>query len=743
MSELLQATTLAGWWDGVLRMTIASGTLLLAIMALDGLLARRASARWRAALYLAVFLRVLLPVSWKTPLGLVGGPATVAVAPASAATTAESAMIAPAGEAPSPANTRALPPLALHAGVAGLLLLGWAAARGLLERSLRQAGPADPRVAALAPRGLRVVQHPAHGPAVFGLLRPRIVMPASLTATLDDDALAAVMRHEAAHVSRHDPVRLVLLQLFTFLAWPLLPAWLATWRVRGLMEQACDEAALTGASASQRRAYGEALIRVASWQPLRTRLALGMLAFGGGLAPRLRALRVTRRWPAVAQVAVVAVAATGVLLLSGSRASHAGAPLPDAASVARDDGAPIARLDVRAWIADDATARAAWPVPGGLSAGGGVVPVSTSLSPLPADIVDQLRAALDAATDSGRAQVMGSAHPRMRFDSAPTQVRFEAGWLTEAARIALAAHVQEQGLAIDARIEWGTRPAGAPPSAGALEASTLSDQRGALLPAVFASRLASDRWGLVLVTGRSLDDTSPLGLIRDHIETLGCVPEALTTEGSLVSVRGTCPTPLALAHVLRMLDESRDIIAPSLNSQRNDPGVTHFGLSFSFRPTSPRRTAAVTLRLATIDADAAASLLPPGSRPGDRWDLSDESAPFRIDVELSRLERARHPRAWTISRPMVALELGQEGSIATEDPGSGAVACRVLVTEAPAGLHTSVIVNAPAYLGAEPLRTESDSLAWAVTRPIAGSDRLFLLVVTTQEWTEAGATPGR
>ena len=72
MSELYRALSLSGWFDSVLRLTLASGGVLLAVLAADMLLARRVSARWRAALYLAVFVRVVLPGSWGSPMGVIG-----------------------------------------------------------------------------------------------------------------------------------------------------------------------------------------------------------------------------------------------------------------------------------------------------------------------------------------------------------------------------------------------------------------------------------------------------------------------------------------------------------------------------------------------------------------------------------------------------------------------------------------------------------------------------------------------
>ena len=342
MTELYRALTLSGWLDAAFSMTLATGAVLLVTLLADLALVRRVSARWRAALYLAVFLRIALPASWASPLGFFSHEIP-APAPAHAAivgrTEPENGDIPQfsASHAATDAPSRfAL----LMLGVAGALVAAAGAARLVASRALRHARPASARVAGLA-AGARVLEHPTRGPAVYGLLRPRILVPTPLVERLDDDALGAVLRHEAAHVARRDPWRLALLQLATFIAWPLLPAWIAAWRVRGLMEQACDEVALAEAGAAQRRSYGEALLAVADWQPLHARLALGMLSFGGGLAPRLRALRFTRRWPVIAQVALIATLGCATVLASGERTLVASEPVVGAEPVESSEEASL------------------------------------------------------------------------------------------------------------------------------------------------------------------------------------------------------------------------------------------------------------------------------------------------------------------------------------------------------------------------------------------------------------------
>jgi hypothetical protein len=70
---------------------------------------------------------------------------------------------------------------------------------------------------AMALRGPRRVA----SAAVVGLLRPRVVVCPAFMARLDPEAREAVLAHEAAHATAHDPLRVLAAQLLADLQWPL------------------------------------------------------------------------------------------------------------------------------------------------------------------------------------------------------------------------------------------------------------------------------------------------------------------------------------------------------------------------------------------------------------------------------------------------------------------------------------------------------------------------------------------
>ena len=107
--------------------------------------------------------------------------------------------------------------------------------------------------------GASVYIAPDIGPAVVGLLRPRIVVPTWLTeASASHQAM--VIAHEQAHLAGHDPqVLTVALFLLVLMPWNL-PLWWQLHRLRCAIEVDCDARVLE--RGLDTRQYGEMLIDV-------------------------------------------------------------------------------------------------------------------------------------------------------------------------------------------------------------------------------------------------------------------------------------------------------------------------------------------------------------------------------------------------------------------------------------------------------------------------------------------------
>lgn len=137
-------------------------------------------------------------------------------------------------------------------------------------------------------------------PAVYGILRPRILIPQDMPEAL----LPSVLAHENAHIRRMDNLwRLVAvatacLHWFNPAAWLLLKAFLHE------TEMACDECAISTMDAPARRAYAHALVDTTADN--RTLVS----PFGGSpLRSRISALCSFRRLTAWSLAAFLALSA--------------------------------------------------------------------------------------------------------------------------------------------------------------------------------------------------------------------------------------------------------------------------------------------------------------------------------------------------------------------------------------------------------------------------------------------------
>jgi hypothetical protein len=126
------------------------------------------------------------------------------------------------------------------------------------------------------------------------------------------------------------------MELLAVVAWPVVPLWLAIARVRQLVELACDEAALAGADATERRRYGHTLLDMAEGRSFAVApLGAGELHFGSTLRARIEALASQRHWPLAAQALTLSFAPIALLVAcSGASPSPPTPPAPTVAAAA-------------------------------------------------------------------------------------------------------------------------------------------------------------------------------------------------------------------------------------------------------------------------------------------------------------------------------------------------------------------------------------------------------------------------
>jgi beta-lactamase regulating signal transducer with metallopeptidase domain len=242
----------------------------------------------------------------------------------------------------------------------------------MLRRRIRGGTGADATTLALLHRCRRemglgersspqlLVTDAVSGPALFGFLRPVMLVPTRLIAELSREELRFVFLHELAHLRRRDPLANALLVLASAVHWfnPLVRFALA--RCRAERELACDElvmsrvdrspATTTDAPASE---YGQAVLRVAqALRPSARRVpvaAVGMIHTRSQLRRRIAMIatytppavgRRSSRLPRVALPTLLVLLVASCALTDGATKSPTSKPAPSSG-----DAAPPAQAE--------------------------------------------------------------------------------------------------------------------------------------------------------------------------------------------------------------------------------------------------------------------------------------------------------------------------------------------------------------------------------------------------------------
>jgi TonB family protein len=244
--------------------------ILLAIVAPFAWLLRGRTPQLRQALWTIVLLRLVLPPSLALPTSFWG-----ALAHWSGSGRPVLTMSVVTGLDAGPAATSALtsPPLfALWLSGAALVALATLRARRSLRRLAASARPVDD------PRALRAFERAKSrvgprrrvelltvstqlGTFTIGTLRPVVVVPAGVVASLSEEALECVLAHELVHVRRHDDLARQLLAVLQAVYFFNPAVWIAAaFRIRE-NELVCDGLAVTRGRLDP-ASYGRSIIEV-------------------------------------------------------------------------------------------------------------------------------------------------------------------------------------------------------------------------------------------------------------------------------------------------------------------------------------------------------------------------------------------------------------------------------------------------------------------------------------------------
>jgi beta-lactamase regulating signal transducer with metallopeptidase domain len=277
--------------SGLLKMSGQASILIVLVLAAQWLCGRRLQPRWRCALWLLVLLRLALPWTFPSPASLFN----VLKLPAAAQHTQPETTPAPMMDAPiSTAEV-----VAVAGSSTGGYWLAWLWAAGVLglagcaavnhykiHRGVTRRRPLidGPTLNLLedckALMGVRtpvtlIETEAVKSPALFGFVRPRLLLPVGLASSFTREELRHVFLHELAHIKRQDILVGWLTLGLQAIHWFNPLVWLAFHRLRADRELACDALALSCARAGENESYGLTIVKLlegfgqSGWAPSR------------------------------------------------------------------------------------------------------------------------------------------------------------------------------------------------------------------------------------------------------------------------------------------------------------------------------------------------------------------------------------------------------------------------------------------------------------------------------------------
>src|SRR5215471_1419947 len=286
----MQALTEHGPLGWLLKASWQAAVLILLVLAAQKIFGSRISPRWRYSLWLLVIVRLALP--WTVPSGASLFNVLNFVSHSSP-TTSKAALAANVPASPTATAISAEPRQAVAFKWPGRrallspsfwLLTGWLGGASLLaaylgishwrfSRKVAARRPiADSAVLNLledckqqmgvhAPVTL-LETNDVGSPALFGFIRPRLLLPVGLIQNFSLAELRFVFLHELGHIKRRDILFGWLFALLQIVHWFNPLVWLAFYRMRVDREFACDALALSRVKDGENQAYGQTIIKL-------------------------------------------------------------------------------------------------------------------------------------------------------------------------------------------------------------------------------------------------------------------------------------------------------------------------------------------------------------------------------------------------------------------------------------------------------------------------------------------------
>lgn len=333
------------FFQGLWRATWQASFVILLVLAAQWALKRQLNPRWRHALWFLVVLRLVLPATLESPVSMFNwlSPHKALVSPntlsdrstASAAsetlvdtsevassTEGTAGRIGPAasGVIRSPAQIAFLIWLA---GVVALPVYLWLKTYQLGRRIKGRRPVTDTAVLNLledckqemrVTTPLLLVETPAvASPSLFGLVRPRLLVPPGLIQQFTPAELRYVFLHELGHVKRGDIAMNWIATGSLVVHWFNPLVWVAVNQMRADRELACDALALSRTEETENKSYGQTIIKLLEHfsHSAAAPSLVGILETKNQMRRRISMIatfKKSNRWPAVAAGVFAALA---------------------------------------------------------------------------------------------------------------------------------------------------------------------------------------------------------------------------------------------------------------------------------------------------------------------------------------------------------------------------------------------------------------------------------------------------
>ncbi len=313
MSEMFDRMLTASW---------QASALAAIVLIVTTTLSRWIPARWRCALWMLVFLRLVMPALPPSPTSVFNfRPPELAVARIDAPVETVTYGVI---------STEAVPVKMIAARRfewKSLAAMTWLSIASILMA--RQCG-AMLLLSGHIRRGRPVRGYPVHTvetsivttPAITGMFRPTLLLPAGLIKSLCPAELRFVIEHELAHTKRRDVLVGFLATLISCVHWFNPIVWFAAARFRAERELACDEMVLVARDSAGRAAYGRTILALLEHFPpgREPAGAVGVLGSRGAIRRRIKAIASgrARTWSIVGPILV---AVMGCGMLTGPKAT--------------------------------------------------------------------------------------------------------------------------------------------------------------------------------------------------------------------------------------------------------------------------------------------------------------------------------------------------------------------------------------------------------------------------------------